>query len=148
MNRYTILTIGILVFLMLSGCSKNAPLQGKVTFEDGSHLTVGMVNFTGENGLSRGKIQSDGTYRVGSFKSNDGLLPGKYKVYITGASEPIEPTRESNQKDSMGNPIQMAGAMRLLIDPKYVTAETTPLTRDVPASGNRFDITVPAYKDK
>ena len=149
MNRYLILTISILFSLALLGCGKNVPLQGVVTFEDGTLLTVGTVNFTSpENGLSRGKIQPDGTYQIGSHKDKDGLPPGKYKVYITGAAVPDGPAPVSDQKDSMGNPVQKMGSVRQLIDLKYVTAEATPLVCEVPASGNRFDITVAAFEKK
>jgi len=145
MKHHTILTIGLLCSLAFSGCSKNVSLQGKVTFEDGSPLTVGTVNFTSESGLSRGIIQPDGTYQIGTLKSGDGLLPGTYKVYITGAVEAAAAAATSTQTDSMGNPVESIGSVRQLIDLQFVTAEATPLVCEVPAPGNRFDITVTPF---
>ena len=142
MNYRSVLTI--LVFfsaIALTGCGGNSPLQGTVTFEDGSPLTVGTVNFVSDHALSRGEIRSDGTYRVGSLKETDGLPRGSYRVYITGAVEPMQAGRELG-RDSMGNPIQGMPSVRSLINARYVTAETTPLVCEIPASGNRFDIVV------
>ena len=142
MNHRMALTLCVLFSFALAGCNGNSPLQGKVTFEDGTPLTVGTVNFSSEKGLSRGTIQPDGTYQVGSLKASDGLPPGKYKVYISGALEQSGPAREQQERGGIRVPVVSA---RPLIDQKYATAESTPLTCDVPAPKNRFDITVAPF---
>ena len=146
MKHFAFLAILALLSISLVGCSGNKPLQGTVKFEDGTPLTVGMVNFvSSEHGLSRGRIQSDGSFQVGSVRDTDGLPPGTYKIYITGAFEAIETPAGPVQRDEMGNVIESAGAMRLLIALRYVTEENTPLTVEIPAPGNRHDIVVTRF---
>jgi hypothetical protein len=138
----TFLTVCVLLSLALAGCGKNSALQGRVTFEDGTPLTVGTVVFSSADGLARGQIQPDGTYRVGTLKAHDGILPGTYRVFIIGAEGPGGPPQNTGERDSEGNPIHAPIALVPLIDVRYMTAESTPLTCTVPAPGNRFDIIV------
>ncbi|MDR1385091.1 MAG: hypothetical protein LBJ67_14755 [Planctomycetaceae bacterium] len=140
-----ILTLICVCFVSCSG--KNFPLKGKVTYEDGTPLTKGTVNFSSETSLSRAKIQSDGSYVVGTLKETDGIPRGKYKVYITGAEEPIESKTKQTQKDSMGNTVQSINGFRQLIERKYITKNDTPLECEIPIMKNRFDITIekPVY---
>lgn len=129
------------LLILVPGCGKNAPLKGKVTYEDGTPIKVGMVNFTTETHLSRGKIQSDGTYVVGTIKDKDGLPPGKYKVYITGAEESVE-SKQAQRLDSMGQPVQGMAAYRQLVGKEYMSADKTPLECEVPAKNNTYDISI------
>ena len=142
MNHRTALTFCVLFSFALAGCSGNATLHGKVTFEDGTPLTVGTVNFTSENGLSRGTIRPDGTYQIGTLKFADGLPPGQYRVYISGALEQTGDTNEQRDRTGVRVPVITT---RPLIDPQFAAAESTPLTCDVPAPQNRFDITVTPF---
>ncbi|GHT16548.1 hypothetical protein FACS1894189_0500 [Planctomycetales bacterium] len=76
-------------------------------------------------------------------KETDGIPNGTYKVYITGAEEGIESlNRVVREKNSMGEPVTRMPQYRQLVDQKYMTAQSTPLTCDVLAPNNRFDITV------
>jgi len=134
----------LLILLFCVGCGKNVPLRGKVLDQDGNPITIGMVNFSSEKGLSRAKIQSDGSYRVGTLKETDGLPPGIYKVYVSGAEVPIEspPSQGPQQLDSMGQPVKRPPAFRRLLATPYTTEATTPLTCEVPVKGNRYDVIV------
>jgi hypothetical protein len=113
-------------FLFVVGCGgSKARLGGTVTFEeDGKPVPNGSVFFATETYSAKGTIK-DGKYVMGSTDTNDGLPAGKYKVYISGATEEIKGTEHS------------------LIDPKYADYASTPLTCDVPVAGNTFDIKVP-----
>jgi len=88
--------------LLLTGCRsaklpRTLPVQGKVTWR-GQPLSQGMVAFSparlGEAGQpsrpAMGKIGPDGTYRLSSFRENDGAMPGEYRVTVVSyyASEP------------------------------------------------------------
>ena len=141
--------IGLILLMSALGCSQNYPLKGKITYADGTPITAGMVNFASETSLSRGKIQSDGSYVVGTLKDGDGLPKGSYKIYITGAEVAMEakPPKGVQKVDSMGKPVATLAAYRKLVHPKYMTTEQTPLTCDVPVEKNRFDIIVepPVY---
>ena len=117
--------------LLLAGCGKNVQVKGKVTFEDGSPLSTGMVIFTSGGAQSKAPIEQDGSYRVGTLKADDGLPRGTYQVYITGAvkSPGISPT---------GAPL---GPVVQLVNSKFASPDTSGLTCEV--KGRRtFDITV------
>ena len=144
--KYNLPTVffGVLLVISVLGCGTNYPLSGKVTYEDGTPITAGMVNFESDGSLSRGKIQPDGSYVVGTLKESDGIPKGKYKIYITGAEVAMEtdPSKNPQRFDSMGNPVETMAAYRKLVHPKYMTTSQSPLTCEIPAEKNRFDIIV------
>jgi hypothetical protein len=129
------ITIGkqILLFFTIfffAGCNQGkVQLGGKVTFDDGTPLTVGAVIFSTETYSAKGNIDANGKYVMGSISTNDGLPSGKYKVYIEGATEEV--SGKSGESS------------RSLIDVKYNNYNTTPLSCEVPVAGNTFDIQVP-----
>ncbi len=130
-----------LVLLFSAGCSGNVSLSGKVVDTEGNPITVGMVNFTSDKGLSRGKINADGSYTIGTLKDKDGLPPGKYKVYVTGAEVPMA-SKGPARVDAMGQPVPQMAGFQKLVATKYTTEKDTPLTCEVPAKGNKFDVIV------
>jgi hypothetical protein len=70
-----------------AGCgSKTYQVGGKVSFSDGTPVDAGWVVFAPVDSQAtvgaRGRIQSDGTYQVGTYKEGDGALPGKYRVSV------------------------------------------------------------------
>ncbi|MDR1493270.1 MAG: hypothetical protein LBT05_11180 [Planctomycetaceae bacterium] len=123
----------LLVCVCLSGCGENQRLSGKVTFDDGSPLTVGMVCFENtENGkLGRGEINSDGTYVVGFETDKNGIPKGTYKVFITGA------ILEKGMNEKTGMPIE-----EQQIALKYSSTTTSGLTFTADGKTKTFDITV------
>ena len=138
--NYKFLTLLLLVLCV--GCGKNVPLKGKVLDVDGNPITVGMVNFASEKGeLSRAKIQSDGSYVVGTMKETDGLPPGKYKVYVTGAEVAVE-SKGPVRYDAMGQPMTQLAGYHKLVATDFTTEAKTPLTCEVPVKGNRYDVIV------
>jgi len=120
-----------LVAILATGCSNNVPLKGKVTFTDNDEpLTQGTVAFLKDGIVSRGTIQPDGTFVIGTEKVSDGLPPGTYQVYITG-SEITTPINEYG-----------ANSYEPQIDKKYESPDTSGLTVTVDASTKTFDIKV------
>jgi hypothetical protein len=88
-----------LVSLVAAGCGGNTtfPVEGKVVFKDGTPLHGGLVMFelVGDDAAktcARGDIQPDGTFRLSTFKRNDGALPGRHRVSVT---QPLPKGRES-----------------------------------------------------
>jgi hypothetical protein len=84
------------VSVSLTGCEsrfpKTVPVSGKVTWQ-GRPLPDGMVAFipttTGEGHPTRsagGEIGAEGTYRLSSYRPNDGAQPGEYRVTVTSYS--------------------------------------------------------------
>ena len=117
--------------LLLVGCGKNVQVKGKVTFEDGSPLTTGMVIFQAGSTQSKAPIEEDGSYVVGTLKADDGLPRGTYQVYITGA---VEVSGISVTGAMLAPPVE-------LIDSKFTKPETSGLTVEVKGR-TTYDITV------
>lgn len=134
-RRYSIFIL--LLMIAASGCSRNVPLGGKVTFsDDGSPLAMGFVCFETDSFMARGMIGPDGTYRLGSLSERDGLPPGKYHVYIIGALKEIGVSKDSSK------------IFESLIDEKLTDVQTTDLSCEVTASTKKFDIQVERYQPK
>jgi hypothetical protein len=129
----------LLVCVCFIGCSENQRLSGKVTFDDGSPLTIGMVCFeNAENGkLGRGEINPDGTYVVGFETDKNGIPKGTYKVFISNA------TQEKGFNEKTGLPID-----EQLIASKYSSSSTSGLTFTADGKTKTFDITVERPKEK
>ena len=83
-NRCRVVAFAFVVCLLFSGCSKNVHVKGRVTFPDGTPLTVGTVYFTDDFVLGRSDLDKNGEYSLHTFRKNDGIPRGIYKVYITG----------------------------------------------------------------
>ena len=127
------MAIGLLTALV--GCSPNVGLGGKVTFsDDGSPLAAGTVVFKRGNEISKGRLKPDGTFVIGTMKNNDGLPPGQYMVYITGAEKVLIPGTE--YRDAVMEP---------LIDPKFTKSDTSGLTVEVDGATKNFDFQVDRY---
>ena len=124
MRKIAVLLLG---FLCLAGCSNKIQLGGTVTFEDeGTPLSRGVVVFATSSFEAKGSLDADGKYTMGSIDVADGLPKGSYQVYIAGAMEELP-----------------SGQMRSMIDDKYANFASTPLTCEIPAPKNTFDIKVP-----
>ena len=95
----------LMVVALAAGCGdgRNAryPVGGVVKV-DGEPLKFGSITFLpikeGDEKIRAGggsfETNADGSYQVTSFEPNDGLLKGKYKVYITA----VEPIGQSGQR--------------------------------------------------
>ena len=107
---------------------------GKVAFANGTPLRGGWVEFqpadTSHNVSARGEIQSDGTFRLGTFSPGDGAIEGEHRVLV------VPPLPEGDRDET---PIP-----RWIIDPKYFRFETSGLRFrvDRDESKNRFEIRV------
>ncbi|MDR1959621.1 MAG: hypothetical protein LBQ54_11375 [Planctomycetaceae bacterium] len=126
------LIASMILFSGFIGCGNgNTKITGKVTFEDGSPLTAGMVVF--DNGVitSRAPIQPDGTFTVGTAREKDGIPPGDYRVCLAGAVEMLD-----NPQGIFPPP------SRPLIDRKWTTPETSGLSFTVEKSSQTYNIVV------
>ncbi|MDR0705454.1 MAG: hypothetical protein LBF88_10770 [Planctomycetaceae bacterium] len=133
--RYTKNIVLVMFFLFLTGFSScgsgNVKFGGKITFEDGSPLTAGVIIFDNGVTMSSAIIQPDGTFTVGTTRENDGIPPGTYRVSITGAVEPLD------------NPEGIFPApTRPLIHSKLTNPETSGLTVTIDQSPQPYNIVV------
>ena len=80
----------LLGIVLLAGCGSGHPatypVQGKVTFPDGSPLKDGTVEFRSKtpelkNLNAQGTI-TDGSFTVGTFVPNDGAVEGEHEVVV------------------------------------------------------------------
>ena len=131
--------------LFLSGCGNQQKLGGQVVFSDGEPLKTGTIFFSKSDFLARAHIKQDGSYDVGSFGAKDGLPPGTYKVFITGALEAVEIQPKSDRPkivNEMGETeAEQTEGFKSLVAQEFTSEETTPLTITVP--GERvYNITV------
>ena len=123
--------LSVLIFSFV-GCSNYVPMKGKVTFsDDGSPLTEGTVFFESPTFVSRGSLLEDGTFTMGSFKKNDGLPLGTYRVYIGGAT--IWVVTNEATGDGYDLPI---------IEDKYTSMSKSGLSIEVDGKTKTFDIVV------
>lgn len=112
------------------GNPKTYPAHGTVTYKNAT-LQSGMVYITpdaGGNGAS-GKIQTDGTFKLGTFGTDDGALPGKYKVRIEVFPE----------GEDAGLPGQEFGKKKPPIPMKYMDPSKSPLTCEIKEGDNNID---------
>jgi hypothetical protein len=111
-------------FLLGCGGGK-VSVGGKVTFPDGSPLTVGAVIFESGDYQVFGDIDATGTYTLGETTPGSGIKPGEYKVRVMATSG----------GGSDGEPLVDH------IDPKYANATTSELTCTVKGK-TVYDISV------
>lgn len=85
--RYLVLLTTLLVLTGLSGCSGLYPVEGQLVWPDGkpaTDLAGSQVMFESEENqtVSRSVVQPDATFRLTTEKPEDGVPPGKHRVYI------------------------------------------------------------------
>ncbi|MDR1480373.1 MAG: hypothetical protein LBJ00_15665 [Planctomycetaceae bacterium] len=128
--KKNIFCLALMVLSVFAGCnSAKVELSGKVTYTDGTPLTVGEVCFETDTYMARGSLKADGTYTVGSFSEKDGLPKGTYRVYISGADKLVA------ESDGMQLP-------QSLIDEKYRQSTTSGLMVNVPTIDGKYNIKV------
>ena len=130
--RYSVSCLASFV-LVLVGCTPSdrlptAPVSGRVTL-DGRPLEMGSVTFVPQDGSGRpatGSIQSDGSYRLGTYDDDDGALLGLHKISVVC-------------REPRGLPPNDGGG-RSLIPLKYSNPGTSELEYTVKDSSNEFNI--------
>ncbi|MCL2118311.1 MAG: carboxypeptidase-like regulatory domain-containing protein [Planctomycetaceae bacterium] len=132
MRKTVFFTIGVVFLVGLFGCSNKVQVSGKVVFEDGTPLTAGTVVFDNGREQAKGAISENGTYRLSSMANHDGIPPGEYGVYITGALGFRGPV--TMQPGTVPRPDD-------LIDAKFTSKATSELTCAIKGA-TVFDIVV------
>ncbi|MDR1492417.1 MAG: hypothetical protein LBT05_06835 [Planctomycetaceae bacterium] len=130
--RFTTLICVLLLPALTVGCSGKTKVTGKVAFSDGAPLTTGEVRFESDGFLAAGKIQSDGSYRLGSASETDGVPKGSYRVSIYALDYSHIPP---------GADLMKAPPAKSLVAEKFRSGETSGLTCEVNGA-TKFDITV------
>ncbi len=127
MRRFHDLAFFALVVAICIGCSRDthhmAPVSGRVTL-NGKPLTTGVVATLPNSGRgAKGVINSDGTFTLGTYSTNDGALVGAHKVGVASFDE----TKGRGPESPNG---------KLLIPDRYLNPQSSGLTIEVKADGN------------
>jgi hypothetical protein len=132
--------IGLLVAtgMLAAGCGSDqptvVPVDGVVRI-DGQPLRTGTVRFIPAAGRSaRGQIQSDGSFRLGTYREADGAQVGMSRVAITAFEVPA-----GNVNPDVDRP-----RSKSLIPLRYNSTANSGLTFEVKPSGTNhaeFDLT-------
>jgi hypothetical protein len=139
------LFLGILALgLLVPGCSEKSKLvkvSGIVYGPDGKeglgvHAVI-IFQPTESGSPATGIIYDDGRFSLTTFAHDDGALPGKYKVVIRLAdSMDTDPVKAHKRLVNMDKKEAVDPKKRApLIHPNYLDPVRTPLTQDVPTSG-------------
>ncbi len=126
--------LGVLIISAFAGCgSGTCPVQGKVVYPDGTPVTTGLVVFESVDLTptvsASGKIQPDGSFRLGTFGLDDGTLPGKYRATV------VPPPRK--------NPVsKFDPAVPEVVHPRFRSFETSGLEFEVARGNNLFELNV------
>lgn len=133
MKNSILFGFAIVVLIFLSGCNKGqVGVSGRVTYSDtGEPLEAGTVIFTTPDFYTRGEIKEDGRYTIGTYSEKDGLPPGSYQIYVSGAMRYDETTKPD------GTAVEIP-----LITPKFCDPAESGLTCEVTGSTKTFDFQV------
>jgi hypothetical protein len=120
----------------MSGCGggvEKHAVHGKVTYNDGSPMTGGMVEFqkAGDVTSALAYIQPDGSYELMTNDTGDGAAEGSYQVRVL-PDEGEEDDGDGTRKPAPGKKL----------DPKYKRYDTSGLTYQVTSGENKYDIVV------
>jgi len=134
----------VLLCVFLVGCGGRAQVSGKITFEDGSPLTVGDVNAVSADGVRvNGTLAADGTFSLYETKPGSGIPSGRqYKIFIANAVQIVAATTKIQGEG--GDMVWAPDTVIHLIQAEYGRPDTTPLILDVPKGSPKMthDISV------
>ena len=103
--------------LLCAGCWGNPHVTGRVTFPDGTPLTTGHVVFTDDYTLGKCDLDENGEYSIHTFSRNDGIRPGTYKVYVSGAvrfkKSDVEKDEQYSNPDASGWVVEVKKSMKV-----------------------------------
>ncbi|MEA1950112.1 MAG: hypothetical protein U9N87_01920 [Planctomycetota bacterium] len=116
------------LLLSASGCGDGklplGKVEGKVLYK-GQPLKFGAVLFQPLEGPpAKGRIQSDGTFVLGTYTDSDGAVLGRHQVQVRcfTSQDPNAPPANANTEASLG---------KSLIPIKYVRYQTSGLREEV-----------------
>ncbi len=129
--------------LLVTGCGETSgtvPVKGTIQFE-GQPLAKATVTFLAQQSGGRdahGFTDDRGVFQLSTFGTNDGALPGKYKVTVYVPQEfdtsiPAATAEEAQKAMTEGRIKPKSPAV--VIPPLYSHPEQTTLTQEVPPAG-------------
>jgi hypothetical protein len=131
----------LFILCVMVGCggggSGTSAVSGHIKYK-GKAVAKANVSFTPADGTSRaatGLTDDNGYYKLGTFSSNDGALPGKYRVAVIarGSDRPPKPGETGS-----GMPGEMMPGDPA-IPVKYFAPDSSGLTFEVKNGSNKAD---------
>jgi len=117
--------IFLLILFFVAGCNKQVGMTGTVVYsDDGAPLPHGNVILSTPTFQSRGELNKQGQFSMGTFGTNDGIPPGTYSVAIIA-----------------GEMLGDSGSYSL-VDPKYSNPQTSELEITVTKAIKDYEIKV------
>ena len=139
---------GLVWLIGLAGCSSGSlvPVQGTVKL-DSRPLPGATILFIAQDTGgrdARGFTDGVGVFQLTTFKSNDGAMPGKYKVIVQPPAETVEgaaaTTPEAAQKAATSGETKPQRPA-VTIPSRYSQPDQTTLVQEIPAKGEiLFDL--------
>ena len=133
-------SIGVLIACILLGCDRNPPtypVSGKVSFPSGAPVRMGTIETKSrEMGINaRGKIASDGSFTLTTFKPDDGAVAGVHDCVVVQLV--------------IAEDLPKTGGTFGVVDPKHNSYFTSGLSIDVnPEGPNEFRLEVSPFRGK
>ena len=148
--RTLIMVCSSLLLVVVVGCGSGSTVTGKVTFSDGTPLTVGRVVFDDGTTSAVGELNEKGEYRMRVDAGSGGIPDGSYRVSVVGAMQEDPSLLEEAEKyRDPRDPDEPSAPLVSLIDLKFSNPAKSGLTCEVSGS-TTYDITVekpgPDYK--
>lgn len=131
-RAYAAALIVAVIYGATIGCTKGdrvavVPVSGKVLL-DGQPLAFGAVTFQPMRGQpATGTIQPDGSFKLSTYRENDGAAVGQHHVKITCYRSQDPAVKRSGPNESLGES---------LVPARYTNFDTSGLTVAVLADGN------------
>jgi hypothetical protein len=136
MSNRSLQWVGVVAFALV-GCGssdgpKTYPVKGNVTYR-GQPVTSGMVLLTPQDSghAATGNLEKDGTFRLTTFKKDDGAAPGKYHVAVQ-----VFPS------EGAGLPGAEFAGKPPPVPPKYMNAATSGLSAEIKAGENQLELSL------
>jgi hypothetical protein len=128
MKRFLLVSLVISTCSSLGGCGDGLPTRVQVTgkvFFQGQPLHTGTISFSpkakGATRPSLAFLHEDGTFKMTTFRAEDGVQPGDYDVAIIAYDE-----------GPLSNSLNWTRTGKKLIPEKYFTHATSGLKATIP----------------
>ncbi|HEY7312633.1 MAG TPA: carboxypeptidase-like regulatory domain-containing protein [Gemmataceae bacterium] len=129
-----------LIAVLTAGCAKTADVKGRVTL-DGQPVVGATVLFVPEPGNAArpasGLTDSDGNFRLTTYRSDDGAVPGAYRIVVRKTKSFPEPDPKHTGKNKPRERLPRIAARKEekpFLPPIYGDPAKTPLRCTVPAA--------------
>jgi hypothetical protein len=120
------------------GTSKTVPTSGRVTYKDKAVANAN-VSFTPVEGAGRaasGLTDSNGNFKLGTFSTSDGALPGNYRISVI-ARGPDRPPKPGETGSGMPGEMMPGDPT---IPTKYFAPDTSGLTHEVKPGSKHVEL--------